>query len=155
MKNRYSQKKSTFKKANQEILEKHNDIINSLITDNNYKNTYPIPKTLVRHKQQHPNSFYIQVLGARGAGKSTFINNLMRRLTRASLAVNFKYQKALTGDFECTLESQFIDITALVENIKPPYKNVFLVDQPGIGGRIILEADYLQEFGPGEYMVKS
>ena len=79
----------------------------------------------------------------------------MRRLTRVSLVENFEYQKALTGDFECTLETQFIDITALVRNLKPPYKNVFLVDQPGIGGRIILEADYLQEFGPGKYMVTS
>ena len=117
--------------------------------DNNYKNSFPVPEKLIEHKRNHPNSFYIQVLGARGAGKSTFVNNIMRRLINKSKIEDFEYKKAETGAFECTLESQFIDITRLVTNLNPPYERVFIVDQPGIGGRTILEADYLRKFGPG------
>ena len=125
-------------------------MINNVLADNNYKNTYPVPEVLFNHKLQNPYSFYIQVVGARGAGKSTFINNVMKRLIKASSVEDYHYDKAATGAFETTLEQQFIDITPLVQNLKAPYKNVFLVDQPGIGGRTILEAEYLKKFGPGQ-----
>ena len=133
------------------MFNKHADIIDQVVMDNNYKNSFPVPEILIEHKQKHPDSFYIQVLGARGAGKSTFINNIMRRLINKSEIENYEYKKAETGAFECTLIPQFIDITRLVKNLNPPYKSVFLVDQPGIGGKTILEADFLRKFGPGFY----
>ena len=131
------------------MFNKHATIINQVVMDNNYKNSFPVPEKLIDHKRKYPDSFYIQVLGARGAGKSTFINNIMRRLIIKSGIQDYEYKKAETGAFECTLEPQFINITRLVRNLNPPYENVFLVDQPGIGGRTILEADYLRKFGPG------
>ena len=137
------------------MFNKHADIIDQVVMDNNYKNSFPVPEILIEHKQRHPDSFYIQVLGARGAGKSTFINNIMRRLISKSGIEDYVYKKAETGAFECTLEPQFIDITRLVTNLKSPYKNVFLVDQPGIGGKTILEADYLRKFGPGLWQIIS
>ena len=137
------------------MLNKHATIINQVVMDNNYKNTFPVPERLIKHKRENPQSFYIQVLGARGAGKSTFINNIMRRLISKSGIEDYVYKKAETGAFECTLEPQFIDITRLVTNLKSPYKNVFLVDQPGIGGKTILEADYLRKFGPGLWQIIS
>ena len=131
------------------MFNKHTEIINQVVMDNNYKNSFPVPEILIEHKRNHPDSFYIQVLGVRGAGKSTFVNNIMRRLKVKSGIQDYEYKKAETGAFECTKEPQFIDITPLVTDLKPPYKSVFLVDQPGIGGKTILEADFLRKFGPG------
>ena len=34
------------------------------------------------------------------------------------------------------------------------YNKVFLVDQPGIGGLEITEADYLARFGPGKFNIE-
>ena len=131
------------------MFNKHTEIINQVVMDNNYKKSFPVPEILIEHKLKYPDSFYIQVLGVRGAGKSTFVNNIMRRLIAKSGIQDYEYKKAETGAFECTLESQFIDITPLVINLNAPYERVFIVDQPGIGGKTILEADYLRKFGPG------
>ena len=59
---------------------------------------------------------------------------------------------AKTGTVETTLSTSFYDITSKIEN-KHGYKNVFLVDQPGIGGLHVTEADYLADFGPGKAII--
>ena len=51
-----------------------------IITKKNYEAFHPIPEKLKTHKQENPKAFYIQILGCRGAGKSTFINHCMRKL---------------------------------------------------------------------------
>ena len=56
---------------------------------------------------------------------------------------------AKTGTVETTLSTSFYDITSRIEN-KHGFKKVFLVDQPGIGGLHVTEADYLADFGPGK-----
>ena len=101
---------------------------------------------LFQHKKQFPNSFYIQVLGARGAGKSTFLNKIMKKIK--DNCPGFKFTKAETGGNETTLKTDFYNLSVALDN-KHGFKNVFLVDQPGIGGQKIREAGYLQQFSPG------
>ena len=50
----------------------------NIINKKNYEEKYPKPAFLKNHEQENPNSFYLQVLGCRGAGKSTFINRIFR-----------------------------------------------------------------------------
>ena len=59
--------------------------------------------------------------------------------------------RAETGSEECTLETKFFDITSAIKNKPSHYKEVFLVDQPGIGGQQITEAGYLVDYGPGHF----
>ena len=117
--------------------------------ETNYKSSYPCPESISQHREDFPKSFYIQVLGARGAGKSTFINQILRRLNKHT-GTSFP-QRAKTGSEETTLLTEFFEITAAVTLSSTKYERVFLVDQPGIGGRKIREANYLQKFGPGCY----
>ena len=44
------------------------------IEQKNYEAQFPQPNFLLTHKQKHPDSFYIQLIGARGVGKSSFAN---------------------------------------------------------------------------------
>ena len=60
--------------------------------------------------------------------------------------------QALTGTEETTLETTFYEVTSKVESIPDRYNKVFIVDQPGIGGLEITEADYLARFGPGKFV---
>ena len=92
-------------------------------------------------KLHHRNSNPSEVLGCRGAGKSTFINKLFR-LKQID-------EKAETGTQETTLKTTFYDVTSKVDSLPDRYNKVFIVDQPGIGGLKITEANYLAKFGPG------
>ena len=83
----------------------------------------------------------LKVLGCRGAGKSTLVNKLCWLKQIDILAE--------TGTEETTTTTTFYDITSKIDSIPDRYNNVFLVDQPGIGGLQINEADYLAKFGPG------
>ena len=83
------------------------------------------------------------ILGCRGAGKSTFINKFLKQAgVNASASTNFN---------ECTKETEFFDITGKVKNKPDRYNEVYVVDQPGIGGLEITEAGYLAKFGPGHF----
>ena len=75
----------------------------------------------------------------RGVGKSTLINSFLND------------EIADTGTEETTKETGFYKITTTVQNIPPRYTEVFLVDQPGIGGLRIKEAGYLTKYGPGHF----
>ena len=57
-----------------EQQEKYVKIINK----QNYEDKYQKPTFLKNHQDDNPESLYIQVLGCRGAGKSTFINRFFR-----------------------------------------------------------------------------
>ena len=115
--------------------------LKKVIEKKNYESHYPIPEPLRQHYAENKTSFNIQVLGCRGAGKSTFVNKLLKA---AGLG-----QVAKRGVNETTTETAFYDITDKV-TVKPErYGKVFLCDQPGIGGLEITEAGYLANFGPG------
>lgn len=108
-----------------------------------YEASYPIPEALQNHLAKNPRSFNIQVLGCRGAGKSTFVTKMLKEadiITKAKRGVN-----------ECTIETEFFDITNNISNKPDRYDKVFLCDQPGIGGLKITEAGYLANFGPGHF----
>ena len=75
-------------------------------------------------------------------GKSTFINHVLKHLGISG--------RAEAGQQETTLETRFFDLTEKVNPVGP-YKEVFIVDQPGIGGQRITEASYLHKFGPGKF----
>ena len=142
-------RKNNLWKNNQRILNEHRECIIGLLKERNYQNSYPCPETISEHRENFPKSFYIQILGARGAGKSTFINQILRRLNKQ--CVTSFPQRAKTGSEETTLLTEFFEITAAVQFLSSSYERVFLVDQPGIGGRKIREANYLQKFGPGSF----
>ena len=82
-----------------------------------------------------------KVLGCRGSGKSTLVQTL---LTLKKIDAKIK-----TGTVETTKKTTFFDVTSKVDSIPDRYNKVFIVDQPGIGGLEITEADYLTRFGPG------
>ena len=89
-----------------------------------------------KFKAEHPKSFKIQVIGCRGVGKSTFVTKVLKALDHGG--------KASTGTEETTVETQFFDISSQVELTGFDYEEVFLVDQPGIGGLVIKESEYLE-----------
>ena len=55
-------------------LEKEQENYLKIIEKKNYESTYPKPLILENHQEANPKAFYIQILGCRGAGKSTFLN---------------------------------------------------------------------------------
>jgi len=114
------------------------------IEQRNYEAQFPEPDFLAQHKETNPDSFYIQIIGARGAGKSSFTNMIILEKFKGSLR-----PRAKTGTKETTTVSQFIDLTPHIKNLPSRYKKVFLVDQPGIGGQEIGSENYLQEYGIG------
>ena len=59
-------------------LEKQQQNYLKIIEKKNYEATYPKPTNLTNHQQQNPKAFYIQILGCRGAGKSTFLNRIFQ-----------------------------------------------------------------------------
>ena len=137
------------KDSTKKILTEQSKHFSNMMREQNYKISYQIPDKIKEHKENHPNSFYIQIIGTRGAGKSTFINQLLKGLQRKK-GRSQKFELAKTDFCECTKETHFFDITDLMTNLPEPYNKVFLVDQPGIGGLIATEADYLLNFGPGK-----
>ena len=104
-----------------------------------YEKEHPKPEVLKQHQLENPNSFYIQFIGCRGVGKSTLINNLLG------------VEMADTGTEETTTKTGFYKITAAVQNTPSRYTDVYLVDQPGIGGLETKEAGYLAKYGPGHF----
>ena len=112
------------------------------IQKSNFIENFPLPMNLQNHKNDHPDAFYIQVIGGRGAGKSTFINKILKQLKME--------QTAATGTEECTLETEFFSITEKLNQLSN-WKHVFLCDQPGIGGLKIKEREYIKQFGIGEF----
>ena len=62
-------------------------------------------------------------------------------------------ERAAVNGVECTLETQFFNITDRVTSKPRRYNDVFLVDQPGIGGLQITEAGYLIKYGPGLFLI--
>ena len=126
----------------EEEHKKKLDEMMRIVEKKNYESHYPMPQSLKDHYKANPTSFNIQVLGCRGAGKSTFINKFM---VKAKLG-----KVARTGSNETTIETAFYEITDKVENKPERYGKVFICDQPGIGGLKITEAGYLNDFGPGK-----
>ena len=98
-----------------------------------YNKFFPKSIFLTLHQNEHPKSYYIQFVGARGVGKSSLINRLSKR--------NFKILKPKTakmGVVETTEETEFFDITSspIFEGKlnKDFVERVILCDQPGLGG---------------------
>ena len=112
-----------------------------IIEKKNYESHYPIPENLQNHMNKNEKSFNIQILGCRGAGKSTFVNKFMMKAGMGKVAA--------TGTNETTKETAFFDITSKITQIPERYNKVFICDQPGIGGLEVTEMSYLQQFGPG------
>ena len=52
-----------------------------------YIESHPIPKFLEDHQRDNPNTFYIQVIGARGSGKSTFMNRIFKHAQLRSVLI--------------------------------------------------------------------
>ena len=121
--------------------EKMNEMM-KIVEKKNYESHYPIPEHLKNHIDKNQRSFNIQILGCRGAGKSTFVNKFMKKAGMNKVAE--------TGTNETTKETAFYEITEKIENIPKRYDRVFICDQPGIGGLEITEAGYLNKFGPGK-----
>ena len=67
-------------KTNKQIqdLEKNQEDYVKIIEKKNYESTFPKPSFLIEHQVQNPKAFYIQILGCRGAGKSTFLNRIFQ-----------------------------------------------------------------------------
>ena len=128
-----------------EYAKKQGELL-KLVEKKNYEAHYSIPEGLKEHKRQNQKSFNIQVLGGRGAGKSTLINCILKALDLPG--------RVETGSVECTKETAYLDITDAIIKKSEMYGKVFLCDQPGIGGLEITEAGYLQEFGPGTSVCK-
>ena len=108
-----------------------------------YNITFPIPEFLQEHQEKNPDSFYIQIVGCRGVGKSTFINYILKELGKTATAVS--------DVVEATLKPSFYDITSGINHKPDNVKNVFLVDMPGMGGLKITRAGYFRKFGPGHF----
>ena len=133
-----------------EILKENNKLhaeevkeMMKVIEKKNYEAHYPMSKEMREHLDKNPKSFNIQILGCRGAGKSTFVNKFMKKTV------------AQVGVKETTLETAFFNITSKVENIPERYESVFVVDQPGIGGlKAGTEAEYLGNLSPGKFVKK-
>lgn len=137
--------KNEFEKNMAEQEEMHAEKLAALmkiVDKKHYESRYPIPGALRNHLDANERCFNIQILGSRGAGKSTLVNSLLRQTGTKG--------KANTGVNECTIETQFFDITRAVNNKPDRYNKVFLCDQPGIGGLKITEANYLAKYGPGK-----
>lgn len=99
-----------------------------------YDANFPVPKFLLEHKTNNPNSFYIQITGSRGTGKSSFVNYILKKLGND--------EKANVGVNETTSEPTFYNITRGIESLPAEIKSVFIVDMPGIGGQKINRAGY-------------
>ena len=116
----------------------------------NYATQYPEPEYLTKHRNLHPDSFYIQIIGCRGVGKSTFTNWIIREKMKGGEVGRL----AKTGTVETTMDTQFFDLTQHIRNLPKRYKKVFLADQPGIGGQQVGSMDYLSTYGIGKMIVE-
>jgi len=94
-------------KAHKEKMKKMKKVMEM----RNYERHVPEPGFLKKHKMEHPKSFYIQILGARGAGKSTFVTKFLKQAQGSNSKV------AKRGEVECTLETEFFDITDCIDDL--------------------------------------
>ena len=117
--------------------------LQNILSKKNYESSYPAPAVLREHFSRNQKSFNIQFLGCRGSGKSSLINKIIR-----SLKIR---ERSVCGVVETTKETTFFDITQKIKTFPAGYDQVFLVDQPGIGGSKVTEAEYLEKFGPGRF----
>ena len=81
--------KSEYEKSNQEWtnLASLDELIH-YSNNINYMATFPEPEFLKSHKKQNSNSYYIQIIGARGNGKSTFVTKILKRLKIEQRLIN-------------------------------------------------------------------
>ena len=77
--NLYSEAMQETKKVIEDMEAQQKNYL-KLLSKHNYEAHYPKPQRLENHQQRNPKSFYIQVLGCRGAGKSTFLNRIFKTL---------------------------------------------------------------------------
>jgi len=96
---------------NNKVHEEKMTKMNKIIEQRNYARHVPEPGFLSKHKMDHPKSFYIQILGCRGAGKSTFVTKFLR------LAQGSNSKAAKRGSVECTLKTEFFDITDCIDDL--------------------------------------
>ena len=105
-----------------------------------YSVHFPASQALQFHLQQNPKAFNIQIIGARGTGKSTLINYFIRErfgIHTVSLAK--------TSVVECTKETTFYNVSSAFRKElerSDTFNKVFLADQPGIGGTEIKRNDF-------------
>ena len=132
------------KKTNEQIriLEEKQENYLKIIQKKNYEATYPKPLVLKNHQTKNPKAFYIQILGCRGAGKSTFLNRLFQHtgLRKYFYDFNFifcgkksSYHKrsklnyhAKIGAEETTKETEFFDVTSVINKMPKKYEKVIL-----------------------------
>ena len=144
MQRNFDSKMNDLQREKEEKEEEYNNKLKEMmkiIEKKNYESHYPIPETLEKHINENEKSFNIQILGCRGAGKSTFVNKFMIKAGMGKVAA--------TGTIETTKETAFYDITSKIVQKPDRYDKVFICDQPGIGGLEVTEASYLRQFGPG------
>ena len=118
--------------------------LTQLIEKTNYTNNYPPPSELINHRENHANAFNIQILGARGSGKSTFTGQILKIFNKNVKDKSHKINKRdfpKTGSTETTIVTQFLNITKGINEFpinksdkNKRYDEVFICDQPGIGG---------------------
>ena len=75
-----------------ENLEKNQENFLKIIEKKNYESTFPKPSVLSDHQIQNPKAFYIQILGCRGAGKSTFLNRFFQKTGLRKFSNNFHFK---------------------------------------------------------------
>ena len=51
-------------------------------------------------------------------------------------------KSAKTGINECTTETEFFNVTSIVKTLPSKYKEVFIVDQPGIKSLIVENSQF-------------
>lgn len=85
------------------------DNYRKIIEKKNYEATYPIPNPLKNHRKHNRKAFYIQILGCRGAGKSTFLNRLFN-LTGIRKNLNHKVLKLKISYFSWSEKNKIVKL---------------------------------------------
>lgn len=106
LKNQLATMQKQMTEANERQKQQQADMM-KIIEKKNYEEHYPMPSVLA--SKLLPETFAMQVLGCRGAGKSTFVNKFLKK-------TNNKEEEAAVGAVECTTETRFFDITSSVTN---------------------------------------